>query len=67
VEHSKWLGRPISLLFAAKIILMLLACIWIIRYFLNAILLRSVRGERLLAGGSNVRADPEIRGKDGAG
>jgi hypothetical protein len=40
LEHSEWLERPISFLFAAKIILMLLAYIWIIRYFLNAILLR---------------------------
>jgi hypothetical protein len=40
LQHSVWLERPLWLLFAAKIILVLLAYIWIIRYFLNVILLR---------------------------
>jgi hypothetical protein len=40
LHHSEWLERPLWILFAAKIFFVLLAYIWILRYFLNAILLR---------------------------
>jgi hypothetical protein len=40
LQHSVWLERPLWFLFVAKIILVLLAYLWIIRYFLNVRLLR---------------------------